>query len=100
MTYLKPRRGTVVICDVSAVTHPDVATVEALARLQLTARRLGCEIRIYRAHRRLRDLIAFTGLGEVLPDFARSAVETVRQAEQREQVLGVQEGVDSPDPAV
>jgi ABC-type transporter Mla MlaB component len=55
-----------VLCDVGAVTAPDAATVEALARLRLTARRLGCDLRVLRAHPHLTDLVALTGLSDVL----------------------------------
>jgi ABC-type transporter Mla MlaB component len=54
-------------CDVAAITRPDAATLDALARLQLAARRLGCRITLRGANRRLRDLLALTGLSEVLP---------------------------------
>jgi ABC-type transporter Mla MlaB component len=54
------------ICDVAAVVDPDVTTVEALARLQLTALRLGCRIRLRHPCPELRELVAFIGLGNVL----------------------------------
>lgn len=40
---------------------------EALARLRLTARRLGADIRVRGAQVRLRQLLAFTGLDEIIP---------------------------------
>ena len=61
------REGTAVVCDLGAVARPDMVTVEALARLQLTARRLGWRILLDRADDRLRGLLALTGLGDVLP---------------------------------
>jgi ABC-type transporter Mla MlaB component len=54
-------------CDVTGVA-PDAVTVDALARLQLAARRLGCEVRLCNASAELRELIAFMGLREVLTD--------------------------------
>ncbi len=45
----------------------DLAVVEALTRLQLTARRLGCRVRLCEASRELEALLALCGLGEVLP---------------------------------
>ena len=48
----------------------DLATVEALARLQLEARREGREIRLVAVPEAVRALIDFAGLGDVL------AVET------------------------
>ena len=45
----------------------DAVTVDALARLQVAARRCGCEVRLQGASRELRDLVAFMGLDDVLP---------------------------------
>jgi ABC-type transporter Mla MlaB component len=56
-----------VICDVAAIAHPDAATVDALAQLQLTARRLGRRIRLRHACGELRDLLDLMGLEDVLP---------------------------------
>ena len=58
---------TVAVCDVSGV-HPDAVTVDALARLQLAARRHGCQVRLRHASDELLDLVAFMGLRDVLPD--------------------------------
>lgn len=57
--------ATVAQCDVSGVAA-DAVTVEALARLQLTARRRRCLIRLRSASDELRDLVAFMGLQDVL----------------------------------
>ena len=54
-------------CDVRGV-EPDAVTVDALARLQLAARRRGCRVRLRNASPALLDLVAFTGLTDVLPD--------------------------------
>jgi ABC-type transporter Mla MlaB component len=59
---LRNRPGTVVLCDASGVTEPDLVVVALLARLQLTARRLGCRIEVVGADRRLVDLISLAGL--------------------------------------
>jgi ABC-type transporter Mla MlaB component len=56
-----------VLCDVHGV-EPDCVTVDALARLQLAARRYACRIRLRNASEELLDLIAFMGLTDVLPD--------------------------------
>ena len=56
----------VAICDVHGVTV-DAVTVDALAQLQLAARRHGCQVRLRGASRELRDLLAFMGLADVLP---------------------------------
>jgi ABC-type transporter Mla MlaB component len=54
------------LCDVSGV-QADAVTVDALARLQLAARRHGCQVRLRRASDDLRALVAFMGLADVLP---------------------------------
>lgn len=53
------------VCDVAGV-GADAVAVDALARLQLAARRHGCRIRLEHTSAELRDLIAFMGLEHVL----------------------------------
>jgi ABC-type transporter Mla MlaB component len=50
-------------CDVAAVEDPDLGTVEALARMALTARRLGRHVELRRARPELRELLELAGLG-------------------------------------
>jgi hypothetical protein len=88
-----------VICDVGAVTDPDAGTVEALARLQLTALRRGRRIRLDGACDRLWELLALTGLRDVLAPQEELRRQPRRQAEQREQPLGVEEEGEPVDPA-
>jgi ABC-type transporter Mla MlaB component len=88
------------VCDVGAVVAPDAVTVDALARLQLTARRLGCQLRVEHASAELRGLLAFMGLSGVVPLNEGSGLEAGRQTEEREQIGGVEEERDSADPAV
>jgi ABC-type transporter Mla MlaB component len=57
----------VAFCEVGTVA-PDAVTVDALARLQLAARRRGCRIHLRHASDELRELVAFMGLTDVLPD--------------------------------
>lgn len=57
----------VIVCDVGAIAFPDAACLSALARMQLTARRLGRRIQLHRAQRSLIELILLSGLGGVLP---------------------------------
>ena len=78
------RRPSTIVCDVGELA-PDVHAVDALARLQLTARRLGLEIRLRHASSELQELLAFAGLRDVL------RVETGGQAEEREERVGVEE---------
>ena len=87
-------------CDVSAIVDPDAVTVDALARLQLTARRLGRQVRVEHASPALRELLALMGLSGVVPLSEHSGVEARRETEQREQRGGVEEERDSADPAV
>ena len=47
--------------------RPDLATVDALARLQLAALRRGVRLRLSHASAELVDLVAFLGLDGVLP---------------------------------
>jgi len=57
----------VALCDVSKV-DPDAVSVDALARLQLAARRRGCQARLRGASIELLELLAFMGLRDVLQD--------------------------------
>jgi ABC-type transporter Mla MlaB component len=52
-------------CDVSGV-QADAVTVDALARLQLGARRHRCRVRLHGATDELRALVRFMGLDDVL----------------------------------
>ena len=54
-------------CDVGGV-DVDAVTVDALARLQLAARRHGCQVRLRNASAELVELVDFMGLRDVLPD--------------------------------
>ena len=55
-----------VVCDVADVSDPDCATVDALARIQLTARRLGSGLRLRGASDELHEVLAMAGLCEVV----------------------------------
>jgi STAS domain len=86
-----------VLCDVGGIRDPDLGTVEALARLQLTARRLGRRMRFRGACGALRDLLSLSGLDDFVP-CSDALVEPGRKAEQREPPLRVQEEADPADP--
>jgi hypothetical protein len=86
-----PSRATIV-CDVGAA-EPSLRTVDALARLQLAARRIGRDVRLGSPSPELVELVALAGLGELL------RVETGREAEEREDALGVEEERQLGDPA-
>jgi ABC-type transporter Mla MlaB component len=64
---LRATDAAVAFCDVSGVP-PDAVTVDALARLQLAARRNGCVVRLRGASVGLRQLVDLMGLTDVLPD--------------------------------
>jgi ABC-type transporter Mla MlaB component len=87
-----------VVCDVGALVEPDAVTVDVLARLQLTARRLGRQVRLRDACGELRDLLALVGLGDVVL-CGGSAIEPTGEAKEREQAGRVEEEADPADPA-
>ena len=91
-----------VACDVGVLAKPDATTIDALARLQLTARRLGRRVELRSACEELEDLLTLTGLLGVLTVGGRvgSAVEAWREPELREQAPRVEEEADPGDPTV
>lgn len=91
-------RADPIVCDVRGLAHSDATTVDALARLQLTARRLGRQVRLRDAGSELQGLLALMGLSDVLPCGAGSGLEPRGQAEEREQARCVQEEGDPRDP--
>ncbi len=87
-----------VVFDVGALIDPDAVAVDALARLQLTARRFGCSIRLHHACDRLQELLALTGLSDVVPIAPSLPLEARGKAEQREQARGIEEKADPGEP--
>ncbi|MDY0812191.1 STAS domain-containing protein [Kitasatospora purpeofusca] len=105
------------ICDLGALTAPDLAVVDALARLRRAAARHGVRLVLRNAGGPLRELLAFSGLAAVLlveqddgqdggqnsregeEDGLLLGLQSGRQAEQREEHLGVEEVGDPGDPA-
>jgi ABC-type transporter Mla MlaB component len=57
----------IAVCNVRG-NRPDAVTIDALARLQLAARRHGCRVRLRHASNELLELVDFMGLTDVLPD--------------------------------
>jgi anti-anti-sigma regulatory factor len=96
---LERHPGDAVICDVGALIDPDAVTVDALARLQLTARRCGAGVSLRNVHVQLRALLALTGLADVVCRGYRSPLESRREAEEGKYALGVEEEADPGDPA-
>jgi anti-anti-sigma regulatory factor len=83
---------TTIVLDASSLAS-DVLTVDALARLQLSAQRNGRLLRLRAVSADLQDLIELVGLSEVL------GLEPGGQPEQREQRVGVEEERELDDPA-
>ncbi len=82
-----------VACDLALFAEADAATLEALARLQLAARRVGLELRLHPAERELLELAYFAGLDGAL------RLEPCRQTEEREDPARVEEERQLGDPS-
>jgi len=79
--------------------RPDLSVVDELARWQLTARRLGCSIRLRDACVELMELLDLLGLSEVVSGTAGLRREAGGETEGGEQG-GVEEVVMPDDPVV
>jgi hypothetical protein len=84
-------RTRAIVVRMEGAAAPDLAKIDALARLQLAARRTGWTIRLRVACPEVRGLIELVGLADVL------ALEPLGQTEDGEQ-LGVEEVVEPGDP--
>ncbi|MGW3264590.1 STAS domain-containing protein [Streptomyces sp. NPDC001056] len=80
----------VVVCDAGALGPPGLAEVDLLARLELSARRAGGRIRLRAPGPALLALLALAGL--------RFQMEG--QPEEGEPAPGVEEAVETGDPAL
>ncbi|MFM9695688.1 STAS domain-containing protein [Streptomyces europaeiscabiei] len=80
----------VVVCDVAGIGPPGLGVVDVLARLQLAAKRAGGRIRLRDPDPALCALLRLVGL----------ALDVEGQAEEGEPAGGVQEAVESGDPAL
>lgn len=92
---LEGNGAPLVICDVGELGDPDVVAVDALARLQLTARRLGRQIRLRHACDELCELLALVGLSDVIP--LTEGPQAGWKAEERKQIRRVEKRVDPGD---
>jgi ABC-type transporter Mla MlaB component len=81
-------------CDMAWLPRADLAVVDLVARLLLAARRGQCRLRIVNPPEGLQELLALSGLDGL----TGLRVEVVRQPEQREEALRVQEEGDPADP--
>jgi ABC-type transporter Mla MlaB component len=88
---LEATGADVALCDVGALPA-DAVAIDALARIQLAARRMGRQVMLRHAADDLRDLLAFVGLTPQL------RIEPGGQAEQRKQGVGVEEERELIDP--
>jgi anti-anti-sigma regulatory factor len=86
-------------CDVGGLADLDDATLDGLARLQLTARRMGRELQLRNASAELHAMLALVGLCDVLGACDNGLrVEPRRQTEQREPPRRVEEEGDPAEP--
>lgn len=81
-----------VIVECAHLGRPDLATIDALARIRLAARRTGRRLRLVNPTPPLLDLIWLCGLGGEL------RVEVRRQPEKREQPGRVEKESELADP--
>ncbi|MDQ4098659.1 MAG: hypothetical protein M3144_12430 [Actinomycetota bacterium] len=87
LVFVGPTGVDLAVCVVCGPGPPDLAAVDALARVQLAARRLGGHVRLSEVSRDLAQLLDLAGLGR----------EVGWEAEGGEEV-GVEEGVEPGDP--
>jgi anti-anti-sigma regulatory factor len=59
-------RGGVIVCDLSRLVAPDLAVVDALARLRLAARRLGADLQLWAMNPELSNALRWLGLGDAV----------------------------------
>jgi hypothetical protein len=89
------RYDEVLTCDVGSLVA-DLATVDLVSRLALTARRDGCHVRLRRVSPELAALLHLAGLDAVLMTAPAAALERGGQPEEPEE-LGVEERGDLGD---
>jgi ABC-type transporter Mla MlaB component len=85
------QRSGPIRCGCDGIAEPDVGTIDALARMALTARRCGSRLELRGTRPDLRELLALVGLEGL-------AVEVVGQAEEREEARRVEEEGNPGDP--
>ncbi len=91
--------GIEVVVGRVAGGRPDLAVVEALARLQLEARRRGCSICVRDPSRELCELLDLVGLSGLVARSWDLGLDVGRQAECGEE-LGIEEAVKPGDAPV
>jgi ABC-type transporter Mla MlaB component len=88
---LEATGADVALCDVGALSA-DAVAIDALARIQVAAQRMGRQVVLRHVADELRALMALAGLDAVL------RIEPRGQFEQREQRVGVEEERELDDP--
>ena len=88
-----------VICDVGTIETPDLGTVESLALLRVGLSALGYSVRLRAPSARLRGLIRFCGLDDLLRCEPSAPVDE-GQTEERKQPVGIEEVVEPGDPTI
>jgi hypothetical protein len=88
---LETTGADIALCDVAGMPA-DAATVDTVARIALAARRMGRRLVLREAADDLLDLLAFVGVAGAL------GIEPWRQAEEREERVGVEEERELGDP--
>jgi ABC-type transporter Mla MlaB component len=78
---LESSGANLVVCDLTALVDPDAVAVDALARLQLTARGLERRVMLANASDELKSLLRLMGLTDVLPTCPELSLESKRQTE-------------------
>ncbi len=87
-------RSVKITLDCGSIGEPTVSTIDQMARLQLDARRCGCNLELKDANPHLLELIGFVGLSGVL------CVEAGRQAEQGKDPCRIEEEGEFGDPTL
>lgn len=105
---LRATGATLVVCDVGGLTQPNAATVDAVCRIRLAARRQRCRLRLRHASPKLLDLLDLMGLCDVVDEASGhdrswadgSGLQVEGQSEEREHASGVEEERDPADPTI
>lgn len=65
---LRATGARLVVCDVGGLANPNAATVDAVCRIRLAARRQGSRLRLRHASPELLDLLDLMGLCDVVDE--------------------------------
>lgn len=100
--WLQPRRAAArwLVCDVGHVTDPDLSTIDELARIGLSARRLGCRAQLHNTSSALEDLLSLSGLTDLFGYARVSDLEPQWQSEGGKESRGVKEERDPGDASI